>query len=402
MYFSILLLLIVVLFEPLLETSFLPGIILILELVYLSFLILRNPKISIAFIFFCIYLVVLLAWSLLVNPSHYSSYIFRVFTYFSQLIIGTGLFIRVFNDPYKKKKVVNSFIVLIMFMAIYCIIEGLYEKNLLFSNLFREDWYAKTIYGDARGYRASGSMESPLVMSFPILLCLNFSYINLRLNDKKKYAIPFLLCLISLYFFQTRTVYLCAVICIFLVELHRTSKKDGKLKWNVLIFAILTFIIGSIYKDYLITLFTGNIMSYTHRLESIKFVLNLIVNQNPIYLLIGHGYGSLSYKVYIEKLTITTEGFYAIDNEYITVLYEIGILGLLLSSAVYVYLIKICKNMSASKRMLFITSSICYAIYLFSFNFFHWFSMATIAAFTLGAFISEKKQNRNKDEEIHL
>lgn len=396
MLFALGILLTIILFEPFFESSYLPGIVLALELLYILFIPLQKKKISRRFIFLCIFLVVILAWSLLINPPNYTHYIIRIFTYFSQLVIGTELFRRIMHEPKQKRIIENSFIILTTLLALYCIIEGFLQKNFIFLNFFREEWQIKDIYGYARGYRSSGSMENPLVMSFPILLNLNFSYINLRENKKKIYAISFIISMFSLYFFQTRTIYIATAICIFLVEFRHINLKKSKMKFNVFFIILITAIIGIVSKEYMIRLFSGNMLSYIHRQKSIKFVLNLMMNQNPIYLLTGHGYGSLSYKVFSERITITTKGFYAIDNEYITMLYEFGVLGMLIFLVAFIYLIKIRKQAPSNKKILFDTSFISYAIYLASFNFFHWFSLATITAFSLGAFLSDKTTIENK------
>lgn len=393
MIISYIILLIAIMLEPILETTYLSFFLIMVQVAYILFVSFFNKKkLSIIYIYSLYYLVFILGITLISNPNSYIGYALRIMTYFLQLIIGAQFFSIVMEDNENKRKLKSFFVLLMVIMSTYVIYEGMTMSNPIFIDLFREQWKAKIIYGYARGYRSAGSMESPLVMSFPIVIAFLFSYFDFRIYKKVNNIIPLFILFISIYFFNARTVYIMIFVIIVCVELFIMRQKNSKgnmTKIYLATIALLALIIK--YWTSIVDIFSSDTMSYVHRFESVKFSFYEFLNQNLLHIIFGKGFGSLSYKVFVEQITITDAGFYALDNELLTFLYEFGIIGIgLLIYVLVSFYGKLNKN-EQSKKYFHITFYIILFLYMMSFNVFHWYSLCVIISFLFGYLASESK-----------
>lgn len=401
MIFSYILIIIAVVLEPLMEKNFLPGILVFAQLIFVAYFhILKNKKVSKLFFYFGGYLTLVMIITVVNNPPSYYGYGLRIMTYFMQLVIGTQFFCFILENQKEREKLIKVFIVTMLFLSAYVIFEGITQKNPIFVNLFREKWQVKSIYGYGRGYRAAGSMESPLVMSFPIILALFISYFKLRVHKELKYILPLAIFLVSSYFLRARTVLILVAMIILSIEALNITK--NKLFMNgiktylkntkIYLMCIVILFLFIKYSGVIYEVFTSNTMSYIHRLSSIKFALVEFFEGNIFQILLGRGFGSLAYKVLSEEITITDAGFYAIDNEIVTILFEFGIVGITLLMAMIFYHLKNIREESSEVIFLNIAMIIFIVFYMMIFNILHWYSLTVIISVILAYLISVNKK----------
>lgn len=400
MIFSYILILLSIILEPLMEKTYLPGFLVLLQiLIIIYYSLFKKKQIHKINLLLFYYLLFMLGITLISNPSSYYGYAIRIFTCFLQLVVGVQFFTIFMESVEKRKTYIKMFLTIITFLSLYIIYEGVTNTNPLFGGLFREEWQTKIIYGYARGYRAAGSMESPLVMSVPMVIVFFIAYLKLRLQKQKYYIFPSLAILIGSIFLQARIILILIFLVILGVEfLVLSMEKNLKSYVKRYIFILLIFYFFIRYWNNIVELFTSNSMSYIHRFTSIQFVWHEILNSHFLNFLFGKGYGSLSYKVFSEQITITDVGFYAIDNEFITILFEFGLLGVLVGiMLLFNFLIKL---KGKNRNIIFYNLSIIFILlfYMFSFNIFHWYSLTVIISMIIAYLICINKKENILDE----
>lgn len=393
--------------EPLMEKTYLPAVLILAQLIFIIYSYLYKDKtVSKIFYYLLFYLLIVLILTFIHNPISYYGYGLRILTYFMQIVIGTQFFNYFLENQKQREKIITIFLYFMIVLSIYIILEGVLQKNILFIRLFREQWQIKAIYGYGRGYRSAGSMESPLVMSFPIILAFFITYFKVRIRKELKYILPLFLFLISSYFFRARTVFLVVILLIISIELFKilnnkkftSGVKSYFTSTKIYSLLILILLIIVLYSKPIINMFTSNTMSYIHRLSSIRYTLVEFLNGSIFQILFGRGFGSLSYKVFSEEITITDAGFYAIDNEFVTFLFEFGFFGLIILSIILFYFLRNSKD--KSKEIIFLNIVVIFLIsfYTMIFNIFHWYSITVLISLVVAYIVSINKEEYLNEE----
>ena len=171
--------------------------------------------------------------------------------------------------------------------------------------------------------------------------------IILTIGKNKIYTtIASIICLAGIIYTFSRSAWASALIVMLIIYYPKIKKLcvAHKLKKNTLIFLIIAFLgiclLAIIYRNALAEtinlvvqrLFKEDLssdMSFTWRISSIGIIANQSINSGPVGFLFGHGVESGSQfltRMHFGSLFSYNVG--AVDNSYISVLYDLGIVGL--------------------------------------------------------------------------
>ncbi|HEU7778965.1 oligosaccharide repeat unit polymerase [Streptococcus pneumoniae] len=265
-------------------------------------------------------------------------------------------------------------------------------------------------------YFLRSSLEHPLITS--IILVVTGPFLFLLEKKWLRYVCVFLN--ISLIFFiQKRTAYILVsigVVCFALYYLKYINRRFQLNKITSVIFLMTLFIIAlsfiRVQGDYVLNIIFSKFsalqdadsFSLNNRVINAKTGLDVIFDQNVINIFIGNGYDFLpnffeQYNVYVIR-----NGFYVIDNTYISFLADYGMIGLFL---VLLYIINaIRKSMTniykikSKKEQLFMLYSIIGIINLMVsiafFDIYAWYTPLTLLIFLISVVTSYCKFHSNK------
>lgn len=226
-------------------------------------------------------------------------------------------------------------------LLVYGVVEYGLKENILFVNLFRTKYHYRSISMSQSGnYGLQLSWENPLLTA-----CLLSSLATLFFSVKsKRYSYLFLiLCLMAAFCTGKRTGTMFAILNVVLYFFIRYFYTGGKLSktvtwWIVLMSAImiafLPIIRGNsiiaIAVDRFMQLSSSQSMSGMHRIVSIKKSLGAFANSSIEGMLFGHGTSALGNFFADNKILIVVDGYYVIDNSYISFLYDYGLFNMIL------------------------------------------------------------------------
>lgn len=246
--------------------------------------------------------------------------------------------------------------VILNLIAFYCVYEYYLKFNPVFSSFFSEDY--QRYYSIDRSYelyRVSGTMQHPIVMG--TFLAVGTLLNLMKFSEKKKliYIIFSLISALSLFLTFSRSSYIALIVGFIALALFRTRKKRDNIRIPIVTAIIATFSVAVVTiasltftvngKPAAVTLFerfasSQGAASMEQRTGGISYVLKSMLSSDPLSLLFGHGFGSLSFGMREANSSIFLSDFYIIDNQYFTFLYEYGVVGFVLLLGLMYYFSK--------------------------------------------------------------
>lgn len=236
-------------------------------------------------------------------------------------------------------------------LLLYGVIEYALKENILFVDLFRTKYHYRSISMSQSGnYGLQLSWENPLLTA-----CLLSSLSALFLSVKcKQYSWFFLvLCLAEAFCTGKRTGTIFALLNILLYYCIRFFYHGGKLSkkvtwWIVSVSAILILCLPVIEGSSLIAIAADRFMqlsstrslSGVHRIVSMEKSLEVFADSSIWGMLFGHGTSALGTFFADNSILIVVDGYYVIDNSYISFLYDYGLLNSILSLIFFIYIIR--------------------------------------------------------------
>ncbi|URZ14841.1 O-antigen ligase family protein [Clostridium felsineum] len=243
-----------------------------------------------------------------------------------------------------------NFVVLFNFVGIY---EILSKKNIFFEFLSESLQGDKISFQTTYGYdefRVYSAFGHPIIYG-NILVVFFFICILLEKSTYKKIVFSSVI-LMNLYFTKSRSSWLAFFVILILYLINRIiynnkNNKKLKLKVNYIIaFDFITILVsfllyksGVIKKIYerfmLIELGDG---SKIQRVVTIGNIINNWINSNWFIKLFGNGYDTV--KDFMMNNQVLMQGFQYTDNQYMTMLYEFGVISVVIYIIILIFYIK--------------------------------------------------------------
>lgn len=305
--------------------------------------------------------------------------------------ISLGIQIRLlYGNSYIKKGLLNINNIMV-FINIYGIIEFMSKSNIIY------DLTLRGLPTPKYAYRTMTVFLHPIVYANVLLIIF---WVNLLLNENKKFSrMNTVLILFNIYATQSRSswIALFVTIIIYLISKIKVSL-DIKLKQkDVVKFIIITIIIilfiKSSYGEGIINSIMSRFsqlnssegsVSASQRIGSISYIIEQVYNSSIIGAFFGHGYG-MSSKV-INEVTISIANFSTVDNQYIGILWDFGIIGLIMKLGLIVAILYRTINLNCIKKCTCI-NIIFFSIVIpmFFYNCYGWPIISLLYFFILGS-----------------
>lgn len=272
------------------------------------------------------------------NKSNINSLI-KIFIMLTTVILGFEL-----GCIEKRRYYISGFIIINRFMMIInlCgILEFLLKYNYFINFIVDENvrgwhtWSIGTSY-----YRIFTVFTHPIIYANMLVIVF---WINFLLEKNKKYrAINTILIIFCLYATKSRSSWIAFVITILIYYISGVRIKN-KLTYRhiinslIIILSILLLSHLNLFKDIInniINRFTelfnnGGTESSIQRIGTINYILDTLYNQSIIKTLLGNGFGQVA--KLMNKVTISIKDFTSTDNQYLSILIEFGIVGIILN-----------------------------------------------------------------------
>ena len=321
----------------------------------------------------------------------------KIFVTFSCFFCGF-LFSKINNDIYTKKllKTINY---ILLGTCIYGVVESLIGNFL--------DIYTVRVY--AATYRIHSIFLHPIIFSLMMLIAFWLSYYLIENRILK-----FIFCMMSLYCIVmtlTRSAWVAFVITVILNIIKRKLNKGslfnfGKKvsKWKLIeliIILIIIFIIST--KFNLLSIVNrmslrwgtlNNSMSVTYRSNAIYTLFaSRLSDNNIIHWLIGSGYHGVQKAAANAGIYFGTVGNNVIDNQWISVFYDFGLIGIFVM--IYIFVRSIIIFLKTKEIILKLMSLICFVCLFMGFfcDIFEWSTAANITFLFIG--LISPKLNKN-------
>lgn len=194
------------------------------------------------------------------------------------------------------------------------------------------------------GYRTMSVFNHPIVsgLFFIIAFLCNMYIVK---NKNLKYVLQILL-ILNIYTSKARSAWITFAIIIFILIFNNRKKilikiSKPKLTYRKVIIAIVFLIFGFLFAIfYLPDIFSSIIERFGDSLKvnstsgsnlqrtmTIKLILNHMFNGDPIRLIFGYGGGTVSDFMILNPVLL--EGFTTTDNQYLSLFYEFGLVGVI-------------------------------------------------------------------------
>lgn len=223
-------------------------------------------------------------------------------------------------------------------VILYSIIEYKIHYNPIFCNFFPEPYSLSYSIPNNIFYRVNGSVGQPVPYASFTLFMVFINYLQFKVKNKKKYLVFSFLAIIAMIFTYTRSAYIALTLGILIVSLIYKSKNLNSsfknmiigIVFSIVIFILLILILNN-KNEFFMEIFNrfNNIsedLSFTQRAMGINFVRESL-SSNIVNLIFGFGVGSLLNIRRYYNIIFLIDGFYALDNQYFTILFEFGIIG---------------------------------------------------------------------------
>lgn len=273
---------------------------------------------------------------------------------FLSFIIANYVLVRSFferADDKLKDRFLVGFGIAFNVLAAYCLIEYKLRFNPVFSGFFSGTYtdYYSTEHLKAVMYRVSGSLQHPIVAGNFLAVGALLNYYLFEKHRNKLFLLGAVLNTAALFFTFSRSSYIALVVgaLTYFLFRERDRKREGKKKalvitkgrMTAITFSALAVVLGmSFLKLDHLNIWTfiyerfinaKDEASLYQRTGGVKFVWDAMMHSNIVQFLIGHGFGGLSYDLRQENTSIYLQDFFIIDNQYFTLLYEIGLIGII-------------------------------------------------------------------------
>ena len=360
------------------------------------------PKIKIptSILLFCIFQVFLIFFHILRGMVSINQYYGSILIY-SNLFISIILWFIYLRLGISIVSIFSCLTCLGTFLSVLVIIECLLKDNVFFGRFTRRE---STL--SSRGiYLAQGSMGNHIVLSMFICLLIIIS-IYLFMYVNRLYLFPIIVQFISLLFCGSRTGYIAFGCCIlfFLIKFFISLFYKRNFLKLLCCLALLTILSLLIYLlidqiplfDFVTNRFSSlsgsENASARHRINAILMVLFYFLDQNPFFWFFGNGFGSLMYRLSTRQESYSVmSGFYVVDNQFVSYLYDMGILSFVCVLCLFFKMFFSSLTYSESPIMKTISyCSIVLFIFFFSFDAFTWLASVSLIGFIVGLYFYEK------------
>lgn len=333
------------------------------------------------------------------------AFVFYVFVIISVLVNLIYFRQHSINRNFRLHRFIVSMLNLV---AVYCIAEYFFKYNPLFGRFFSGAYhqYYSVRHADFF-YRVSGTMQHPIVMGSFLLVnvILNF---GLYARDKKIWPLLFpLINLAALFLTFSRGSYLAlavAALFYFLINITARHRLPVYLSraYLVKIAAVLAAIAALLFAAYLkgfnvigtiasrfLQLGTGaGGISLYQRLNGFHFVMNSMFHKASFFqLLFGNGVGSLAFTLKTNSISLYAPGLYVVDNQYLTLFYEFGLVGICFFPYIIIRLFLFClKTIAAAGETsvdleIFLTAFLGLFINLAFYDGFYWSNVLVLLGY---------------------
>lgn len=310
--------------------------------------------------------------------------------------------------PKVYEKGMKMILSIIVISALYGIIEALVSYNV-FEQYFVAD-YIRGYYGTAL-YRIASIFMHPIVCGQVLLI--GFWFVAF-FYDKWKRVSCLIIIALGIYYTKSRSIwggFIFSIAILVLVKMiefflkHRIQKRKLLYIPFTMIFVYFLYkmgmfdtIINSIYERILAA--SGSTSELARQSMSMYAINYMIHDASMLQRLFG--YGMDSSKSWIYKSGAFVKAYDAIDNSYLTVMYEFGLVGLL--TIVILIVRKIiecfCKNKSTTKlNSASIMAIVACAIPFYFYDFYGWlpiyflFAYCVVSSKTSNYHVTESKKN---------
>ena len=310
--------------------------------------------------------------------------------------------------PKVYEKGMKMILSIIVISALYGIIEALFSYNV-FEQYFVAD-YIRGYYGTAL-YRIASIFMHPIVCGQVLLI--GFWFVAF-FYDKWKRVSCLIIIALGIYYTKSRSIwggFIFSIAILVLVKMiefflkHRIQKRKLLYIPFTMIFVYFLYkmgmfdtIINSIYERILAA--SGSTSELARQSMSMYAINYMIHDASMLQRLFG--YGMDSSKSWIYKSGAFVKAYDAIDNSYLTVMYEFGLVGLL--TIVILIVRKIiecfCKNKSTTKlNSASIMAIVACAIPFYFYDFYGWlpiyflFTYCVVSSKTSNYHVTESKKN---------
>lgn len=352
---------------------------------------------------FVVFLLVLTFVSTMINTITSDKNIIHL--YLQQIPIYAAILLFGYELPFegndKAIKAVEKVIVFFMLgNAIYSVIE-----HHLRSNIFEPFFLTEHgVYSGAINYRVASMFVNPIPFGTALIIGIWIT-IDLKKNSMlcKVYVAVMLL---ALYYTKSRSAWLSLLVCFILYCIRKLHERKLS-RHYILLLLLLPVVITSIYLsapwfrqivlDVIERFSTAEInsVSKTQRLGSIYYIFQRIYNEfDLVKFFIGHGAGESTAAML--QTTIDIKNFSTTDNQFVTILYDYGLIPLL---SILYYMFKLIKTIitTSSKTHLFICLSVMgYWLGSFFYESLIWSNVYFIGLFLMGVELCLNKIERMK------
>lgn len=278
--------------------------------------------------------------------------------------------------------IIKPIIYIGVFHSSLCCIEMILHYNF-FLSLFNVEGFN----GDSTSvYRVTGITAHPItgsVFSISVAILALWFYGKTKC---KRYVLFSILSFVATILTQTRSIYIAlasTLLALMILKKHKSGFRIHIHVFPVLVFVLLIiFLFFSFVTPesslYSITIGRFSTLlgsgSFLQRSGSISFLLHYLSGGVTLPLFLGNGFGSLIHYLNVNNIFFVSKDFFTIDNQYITTIYEIGIIGCaVLLFTIFLRLIsgiKVLRSNSISTlRMVGTPTAMCIVLLLLAFFF---------------------------------
>lgn len=257
------------------------------------------------------------------------------------LILTDSLFIYV-QKPKVFEKGMRMISGLIVASALYGIFEAIVSYNI-FEQYFVAD-YIRGYYGTAL-YRIASIYMHPIVCGQIFLIGF---WLVVYFYDKWIRTISLIVLILGIYYTKSRSIWGGLAFSIIIFGLVKVIDffKEHKMQKKKLLYVLCT--IGCIYVLYRIGIFDTIINNVCERILAARGSKSELIRQSMSMYTVNYmfcdaslfqkvfGYGLDSSKLWLDNSNVFMKAYDAIDNSYLTILYEFGLFGLLTTVCLFI------------------------------------------------------------------
>lgn len=321
-----------------------------------------------------------------------------------------------FISTFSSREDIIRFLKFLRIIGIFCVLYGIIEfitgNNMFFQYMNLESAFYKKQFEIYGVVRISTIFGHPIVYG-TFLVCLFWIMYFLKgdreLNLYEK--IIMILTVINLGLTQSRSSWITFLITIIIYYLPQISFNLRTLKIKILFRWIITIVTIIILHDTILTLFNliidrfNDIFTSDGRASLLQRTgaISLIIGnlQNSSFLEAVFGNGLFSTVDLLTNNSIFIQGFTSIDNQYLTILYENGILMLILYLIIFIsFILKFYINFQIKEKD-YINNMLFFIFFTISINMFFyeaistkWYSISMLLFISLGT-LTKKALSKN-------